>query len=383
MLCRICKLDNEEMKMLDSEGSPNHQAIRDAVDALPEKTPIRPRDMAARIGVSEAQLIAATGGPSAVGGSSATGGSSGRKIVRRLRDDMLDVVKGLPSLGRVMALTRNQVAVHEKVGVYGELEGDGRVAGVYGDQIDLRLFLKNWRFGFAFDEPGGQGETPKRSLQFFNACGHAVHKVHLRPESDHDAFERLVADTATDEWEDDLDVELPPARKVSQLVDVSGLRFAWQELQNVHDFHLLLRRFSIERLEALRSVGTDFAFEAAPTAHRELCATAAADELPIMVFVNNPGCTQIHTGPICELKAMGVWWNILDPGFNLHLKEDEVGSAWVVRKPTERGQITSYEVFDREGRLALTLFGRREKGQPENPVWRDLVEATPPKEPRS
>lgn len=99
-----------------------------------------------------------------------------------------------------------------------------------------------------------------------------------------------------------------------------------------------------------------------------------------MVFVNNPGCTQIHTGTIHELKGMGAWWNILNPGFNLHLKEDEMGSVWVVRKPTERGQVTSYEVFDKEGRLALTLFGRRNKGQPENPVWRDLVEATPAKE---
>ncbi|MGI9506222.1 MAG: ChuX/HutX family heme-like substrate-binding protein, partial [Geminicoccaceae bacterium] len=161
---------------------------------------------------------------------------------------------------------------------------------------------------------------------------------------------------------------------------VLGLRMAWQELQNVHDFHLLLRRFEIKRLEALRRVGHEFAYEAKPTAHRSLMEKSAADGLPIMVFVNNPGCTQIHTGPIHELKGMGVWWNILDTGFNLHLKEDEIGSAWVVKKPTERGQITSYEIFDREDRLALTLFGRREKSQPENQSWRELAESISPKE---
>lgn len=354
--------------MLNAEEVSNHQTIRDAIDALPQKTSIRPRDMAARIGVSEASLIAATAGP------------SGRRVARRLRDDMLNMVKALPSLGQVLALTRNQAAVHEKVGTYGGLEGDGQVAGVYGDQIDLRLFLKNWRFGFAFEEPIPDSDRPKRSLQFFDGRGHAVHKVHLRPESDHDAFEALVADMGTEVWDDDLDVEPMLARRPSPVVDVSGLRFAWRELKNVHDFHLLLRRFKTERLDALRCVGPEFAYETERTAHRGLMEKSAADGLSIMVFVNNPGCTQIHTGPIHELKGMGAWWNILDPGFNLHLKEDEIGSACVVKKPTERGQITSYEIFDRDDRLALTLFGRREKGQPENPAWRELAESIAPRE---
>ena len=354
--------------MLDPEEAPTHQAIRDAVDALPQKTAIRPRDMAKRIGVSEAELIAATAGP------------TGRGVAKRLSDDALAIVKQLPSLGQVMALTRNHVAVHEKIGRYGGFEGDDRVAGIYGDQIDLRLFLKNWRYGFAFDEPNPDGDQPKRSLQFFDAHGHAVHKVHLREESDHEAYQRLMADMADVAREDNLTIKPLPAKKAARQHDVTGLRMAWRELQNVHDFHLLLRRFDIERLQALRRVGPEFAYETERTAHRGLVETTAADGLPIMVFVNNPGCTQIHTGPVHELKATGVWWNILDPGFNLHLKEDEIGSAWVVKKPTERGQITSYEIFDQEGCLALTLFGRREKGQPENPVWRDLALSIAPKE---
>ncbi|MEM9439687.1 MAG: ChuX/HutX family heme-like substrate-binding protein [Pseudomonadota bacterium] len=357
--------------MLNPDEGPTHQAIRDAVDALPQKTAMRPRDMATRIGVSEAELIAATAGP------------SGRRVAKRLPDVALAIVERLPSLGQVMALTRNKAAVHEKVGTYGELEGDSQVAGIYGDHIDLRLFLKSWRYSFAFEEPNSDSEFPKRSLQFFDTNGHAVHKVHLRPESNHAAFEQLVADMAGDTWEDDLAVEPMPQQKgPDRQQDATGLKMAWRELQNVHDFHLLLRRFEIDRLDALRCVSPEFAYETAPTAHRGLMETAAETGLPIMVFVNNRGCTQIHTGPIQELKGMGAWWNILDPGFNLHLKEDEIGSSWVVKKPTERGQVTSYEVYDRNGQLVLTLFGRREKGQPENPVWRELAESTASKEAR-
>jgi putative hemin transport protein len=280
-----------------------------------------------------------------------------------------------------MALTRNRVAVHEKVGVYGAPEGDATVAGIYGDAIDLRVFLRRWRFAFALSEPGVDGGSPKRSLQFFDARGDAVHKVHLRDESDHAAFERLLADLGDGAWEDNLPLEPAPAdQRPEEPVDVVGLRQAWTELTNLHDFHLLLRRFRIERLEALRRVGHDYAFEVEPTAHRHLGEMAAASGLPIMVFVNNPGCVQIHTGPIKELKVMGPWWNILDPGFNLHLKEDEIGAAWVVTKPTDLGAVTSLELFDRDDELALTFFGRRGKGEMENPAWRDLVTGLSPKE---
>lgn len=49
--------------MLFSEDASNRQAMRDAADVLPDKTPIRPRDMAARIAISEAELLAVTGLP--------------------------------------------------------------------------------------------------------------------------------------------------------------------------------------------------------------------------------------------------------------------------------------------------------------------------------
>ena len=49
---------------------------------------------------------------------------------------------------------------------------------------------------------------------------------------------------------------------------------------------------------------------------------AAAAELPVMIFVGNPGCVQIHSGPVRRIEVMGPWLNVLDPRFNLHLRED-------------------------------------------------------------
>jgi putative hemin transport protein len=96
-----------------------------------------------------------------------------------------------------------------------------------------------------------------------------------------------------------------------------------------------------------------------------------------MVFVGNPGCIQIHTGTVTNLKRMGPWFNVLDPTFNLHLREDAIDSAWIMRKPTRDGDITSLELFDKEGFCFAQLFGARKPGKPELEAWRTILARVP------
>ncbi|MPN33551.1 Hemin transport protein HemS [bioreactor metagenome] len=121
------------------------------------------------------------------------------------------------------------------------------------------------------------------------------------------------------------------------------------------------------------------------TAVTALLNNAAADETPIMVFVPNAGCIQIHTGPVHNVKPLEMpggarWINVLDKGFNLHLRADMVASTWVVRKPTADGIVTSVELFDAQGDLMAMFFGERKPGVHELQSWRDLV-ARLPREP--
>jgi putative hemin transport protein len=50
-----------------------------------------------------------------------------------------------------------------------------------------------------------------------------------------------------------------------------------------------------------------------------------------------------------------------------------IDSAWVVWKPTEDGSVTSLELFDADGELIASLFGKRKPGQQEDEAWRALV----------
>src|SRR5690606_18526594 len=114
--------------------------------------------------------------------------------VTRLEGDWMAVLKRVPSLGRVMALTRNEHCVHERKGVYNEASFTGHMGLVLGEDIDLRLFMGNWQSGFAVQEPVGEGI--RRSLHFFDAAGQAVHKIYLQNDSDAASYEKLVADFA-------------------------------------------------------------------------------------------------------------------------------------------------------------------------------------------
>ena len=143
-------------------------ALADSGEAL------RFRDAATRLGVSEAELLASRCGDG----------------VRRLAGPWTDLIHALPDLGTVMALTRNESAVHEKVGRYGKVSFFENTGLVLNHDIDLRIFLGHWHSGFAVTEEV-RGET-RRSLQFFDADGTAVQKVYVREADAADAFERLV-----------------------------------------------------------------------------------------------------------------------------------------------------------------------------------------------
>lgn len=225
------------------------------------------RDLATRLGISEAQLVAAHVGEGA----------------RRIEPRVNELIEGMAALGEVMALTRNDGAVHEKIGVY-----DRPVAGTAGD-----------------------------------------------------------------------------------------LRERWSRMTDVHQFFGMLRTLDLGRRQAVRLVGEDYAWQLDAAAVPVMLERAVETQVPIMCFVGNEGCIQIHSGPVANIRPMGPWLNVLDETFHLHLRLDHIAEAWAVRKPTKDGHVTSIEAFDADGTMIIQFFGKRQEGVAERDMWRAIVEALP------
>ncbi|MQR01964.1 hemin-degrading factor [Glaciimonas soli] len=327
---------------------------------------LRNREAAALIGISEAEAIA-----------TCIGKHDNTEVIR-LKPDFINIMEQVPQLGSVMALTRNDSAVHEKDGAYLKMSHNGHVGLALGEAIDLRIFYSQWKFGCAVIE-----ETPRgiqKSLQFFDRHGTAVHKVFLREHSQHEAYEKLVQQYRDGNQQPGISVEEKPSTEAeipNSEVDVTAFQAAWNAMTDTHQFFGLLNKFRLSRTQALRLAPPQFVRQVNHDALKTILENAAAIALPIMVFVGNSGMIQIHSGPVNNIKVMGPWINVLDTGFNLHLRENMIAGSWVVSKPTLDGIVTSLELFDRDGQTIAMLFGVRKPGQAELPVWREMVAALP------
>ncbi|TGD63641.1 hemin-degrading factor [Tabrizicola sp. WMC-M-20] len=326
--------------------------IEQITHARTQHPKLRERDLAAAIGLSEAQLVAAEAGAAAT----------------RIIADPARLLPHVCQMGDVMALTRNESAVHERRGVYKNFHSGAHASMVLGDEIDLRIFPRHWVHGFAIRRETDQGV--KRSLQVFDAAGDAVHKVHLGPDSDIAAFDAAVADLALP-LDAPFEMVARAAPEGARIAEdrIDALRSEWAQLTDTHQFLAMVRKLKMNRLGANRVVGTAFARQLPVQAVSWALERSAEEALKIMIFVGNDGCIQIHSGPVQRIEPMGPWQNVLDPRFNLHLRADHIAEVWLVSKPTKRGPAISVEAFDAKGQLILQMFGKRAEADTDTSGW--------------
>ncbi len=318
------------------------------------------RDAAKRLGVSEGELLAARCGDGVV----------------RLDNRWEDLINAMPGVGKVMCLTRNDWVVHERKGVFDNVRVSETGGIVLNPDIDLRLNFAHWGFAFAVTDSSPHGE--RKSLQIFDPSGVAVHKIHKLDETDADAWEALVSGhTAEDQsvGQSVVAPEPPVPDAPDETINVEAIRDKWRSMRDVHQFMGILRRFKVGRVQAFRLAGPEFAERIDNDGFRRALEGAAEQKLPVMIFVNNPGMIQIHTGPVENLKQVGEWFNVLDPDFNLHLLAEGIDSTWVVKKASKDGFITSLETFDKDGNQIAWMFGKRTEGQEELKQWQALAES--------
>lgn len=347
-----------------------------------EQPKLQIRDAARALGVSEAQLLATNIG----------------KGVTRLQADgnqPREIMRAALDLGIVQAITRNENGVIETTGVASKFKQAGdkseqtdakqdpetearqrNIAGGYlGGQIDLRFHFENWKYAFAVEQAGRDGK-PTRSLQFFDANGTAVHKIYLRNEPGVAVYDKLVATFRMPRQSAELNVlAVAPkaAEKPDAEIDVKEFQLAWKDMTDVHQFAQIMREFHLSREQALRLAPAGVVERVTPEALRTLLENAAKDKVAIMVFLGNEGLTQIYSGKIEKTMAAGGFFNVLDPDFNLHIRDTALRSGWVVK----RGGVTSVEFFDKEGTQVVSFFGVRERGKPQPQAWVDLADSLP------
>ncbi|WMX13987.1 MULTISPECIES: hemin-degrading factor [unclassified Aureispira] len=285
------------------------------------------------------------------------------------------VLKEVHAMGHVMALTRNEHGVHETKGVYENVSfmEKAPMGIAHNPIIDLRYFLSNWAHVYA--AVFQSGKRVMHSLQFFDKYGNAVHKIYATPKSNLDAYHALVEKYTTgNRMQVPMEVEkVEPSAKTDTALDIGAFQTAWLNMKDTHDFFGLLRKYNLTRQAAFCIAPEGTTYRVQKNAIVDMLEMAVATGTPIMVFLGNKSCLQIFSGNIHKVVEMNGWYNVLDKDFNLHLKLDAIDEAWVVKKYTTDGIVTSLELFDKEGNQILYCFGQRKPGIPELDMWRKIV----------
>lgn len=272
-------------------------------------------------------------------------------------DDLAGLLTAITTLGPVRTMTRNDSVVLERTGTFGVPSFFGAVGQLLGD-IDLRIFPGEWRHAVAVRPSSG-----RCSLQWFDASGTSIHKVHVDPAP---AWDALVATWALggDPRPHALEAAAAPISVDAAPSDLVAFHAGWDAMTDTHEFHALLRRHGVTRRAALAAAGAPRAEQLPVETLGRLLEGARDEQLTIMSFVGNRGVIQIHSGVPGRVARTPGWLNILDAEMNLHVREADIAETWLVRKPTSSGVIASLECFDADGREVLLVFGKRPDNAP-------------------
>jgi len=304
-------------------------AWKSLLDAEPR---LRIRDAAARLGVYEMDLVALN-----------CDGTT-----TRLRNGWIGLLSSLAPLGELMGLTRNDHAVHELHGHYRNPEVTDSPREVVFNELGLRLLVDSWRHGFAVTEEAGG--SARHSLQFFDSAGTAVHKIYVTERSHLGAYEDLVERHAAAK-----PFQAKGTTRGERLGGVSPKPPTQAEPLPAGD-RLTARpvdRSSVERIMQL----------------------TAEIGLPLQIVVPSPAAVQTYSGPIHNIKRTGPWINVLDAGFNLHLRDAEAASFWVVSETSAAGVSLSLALHDRDGALIARFLSAA--GSEPDEAGQDILGALP------
>ena len=327
-------------------------------------TNVRILDAAKILGYCEAQLLSTSCGESVV----------------RLKPDWENILYSIKGIGTVVVLTQNDSAISKNIGTYPVTKYRENVVPIIDDKINLRLMMNNWRMGFAVEE--NNEETSLRSFQFFDEQGTAVHKVYLTKKSNAQVFNDIVEKYRSEDQRPLQQVEKCESISNDDMlpkINISEFEKSWLKLSDVHDFQKFLSKYGIGRVQAYNIVKDQLACRVNNNGLNKILLLANEKCVPLKFFVQNTGVVQIQSGLIKKVKQIGNWINVFAHDFNVQINKGDIHSSWIVRKKTDNGIVTSFELYDRKEKKIVLIYPQRDENRNIPSIWTNFLNSILPK----
>jgi len=178
----------------------------------------------------------------------------------------------------------------------------------------------------------------------------------------------------------------PIYQQPGKLMDIDTTKSVeelWRSLTDVHHFYPMLEQKGISKIDALRSVSEDLAFQVKKESVAELLNFISSQNEKFMIFVGNDSAIQIYTGKIDKIIQPGKYANLNKLIIHGTTEENEkavckispdsISQVWVVNKFSEGQTVTSLEVFDKDDDHIIQFYGWRKRGGEQTNNWQTIM----------
>lgn len=182
----------------------------------------------------------------------------------------------------------------------------------------------------------------------------------------------------------------PINQQPGKLMDIDTTKSTeelWRSLTDVHHFYPMLEQKGISKIDALRSVPEDLAFQVKKESVSELLNHISSINEKFMIFVGNESAIQIYTGKIDKIIQPEKYTNlnkIIIHGTTeenekavCKISPDSIAQVWVVNKFSEGKTVTSLEVFDKDDNHIIQFYGWRKRGEEQSNDWQGIINKLP------
>lgn len=147
----------------------------------------------------------------------------------------------------------------------------------------------------------------------------------------------------------------------------------WGALEGPHAFPDLLKRWGVQRQDALRMAEGRFTEPASRTAAVHLLELAHHRRIPISIVVGNPGGVQVQRGRVTGLWTRAQWLQAEGVNHAFSLDRSAIAKAWVVTLPSEEGPVHRLELYGADGDLVAQFADPKAAFGLERAAWRILL----------
>ena len=281
-----------------------------------------------------------------------------------LRPPFYELLAALPKLGSMYACTSNQSASLVRYGTYWEQWPGGKEWRGGASSSNVRHLMHRWRSAVL------QQSEEQRSLRFFDDFGVLLHEVRLQEPASFGSFDSAMAGYLTAREGTAYRPRWQPRATSAADIDITALCRAWDSIAYLGEFSGLLRSFGLSRTQAFRCIGAERATLVSKAAVAALLCSAVEERLPLRVLVNSSGALQTHGSIFRKLHQEGSWLRLEKPHASFQVNLADLASAWVVKRPTQRGEVLSLEIFDAEERTIALFLYHGASDHPDYQKWR-------------